>query len=910
MEPRMNMHFMILTFPTRLILTTPNQTIASSTFEISPAPSRSSTSSPHLISESSKIVPLLRNSNSFLAPPVLLRHPGPLHPQTIHRNSSCAYATQLMHTNYPPEQYPTVGLSSAPLQSYQLQPQYQYPLNFHPDPTTFASAIYPPPTFFVSSAHEDHSSVLPGAALHSHRPPTATQLVPPASHTQIQLQPLPRLMPSHPHRQLSLQPPAHAINMQRSFSEIPTTGNWGGNMSFVPHQHHNASQVRSGLLSQQFMPLTPSVNSEVGECDIDPFAQLSARTLALMDQPESEVTIYDCEYCEKTYQGKHARSIWRRHLSDKHKIPLATQPRRTRWDNDANRPKTEEERRERTLESKRRWARKNRAAKKAARENQRFGAVAPLSNAIRGPNRDSDSRASSPSHSVSVSPSSYPISLPTESSRSTDTLLVPGPNTVRSQSLQVPGPNPRDSVHPMARVSSVPLATSSNPASEPSTHHQLSYDTSISTPQFLPADWSFQISTPIMTNPYNLQSFPQLQLGGSIRERMEHDMMASQDQHRLRHSQHFDPSERPHTMDSQFFSSKPPSYSHHHGLQPLYDVHVLDSKGQNMRAQHAPQIAHFANPPVTWSSSVKLESSFPGDRTAPITESPESKRPRFAQYLSLPVNAQVHDSTNTSSLTWPEASKDQSSSVAHSAVKLSHRPSSGLYTTEAEAKSEDSDQSSEASDRAFLEHTESRTVEEGEEVEKAEHEDEDDAPICSAASSTRCSTSAGLPGGDASLSFSFSELDQQTPARPTGLRAMTRSAFVSPREVGEDGPNGLGLFSSPMIGRSDADSSLYNGAFAPLSVSKSGKQRHHATVCSSGGSVSHWSTTLQTPSDLSRHPGRKESFGGSGLMMSPSGAAGLFSSPQHPNLSKSLGLAPSGGDSLVGFMGSSWDLNH
>lgn len=25
-------------------------------------------------------------------------------------------------------------------------------------------------------------------------------------------------------------------------------------------------------------------------------------------------------------------SIWRRHLSDKHKIPLSAQPRRTRWD--------------------------------------------------------------------------------------------------------------------------------------------------------------------------------------------------------------------------------------------------------------------------------------------------------------------------------------------------------------------------------------------------------------------------------------------------------------------------------------------------------------------------------------------------------------------------------------------------
>jgi hypothetical protein len=81
------------------------------------------------------------------------------------------------------------------------------------------------------------------------------------------------------------------------------------------------------------MPSPAFVQGEADGHEVDPFSQLSAHTLALMDQPESEVTIYDCEYCDKTYQGKHARSIWRRHLSDKHKIPLSTQPRRTRWDN-------------------------------------------------------------------------------------------------------------------------------------------------------------------------------------------------------------------------------------------------------------------------------------------------------------------------------------------------------------------------------------------------------------------------------------------------------------------------------------------------------------------------------------------------------------------------------------------------
>ncbi|WFD42630.1 hypothetical protein MPSI1_001276 [Malassezia psittaci] len=86
--------------------------------------------------------------------------------------------------------------------------------------------------------------------------------------------------------------------------------------------------------------------------------------LALSRQAQMEAggnsNVFVCPHCEKRYVGKHARSIWRRHLQDKHAIPLSVQPRRTRWDRDANRPRNAEERRERMLESKRRWARKKR----------------------------------------------------------------------------------------------------------------------------------------------------------------------------------------------------------------------------------------------------------------------------------------------------------------------------------------------------------------------------------------------------------------------------------------------------------------------------------------------------------------------------------------------------------------------
>ena len=86
--------------------------------------------------------------------------------------------------------------------------------------------------------------------------------------------------------------------------------------------------------------------------------------LALSRQAQLEAggdtNVFVCPHCQKRYVGRHARSIWRRHLQDKHSIPLSVQPRRTRWDRDANRPRNAEERRERMLESKRRWARKKR----------------------------------------------------------------------------------------------------------------------------------------------------------------------------------------------------------------------------------------------------------------------------------------------------------------------------------------------------------------------------------------------------------------------------------------------------------------------------------------------------------------------------------------------------------------------
>ncbi|TIA75599.1 hypothetical protein E3P91_00348 [Wallemia ichthyophaga] len=71
---------------------------------------------------------------------------------------------------------------------------------------------------------------------------------------------------------------------------------------------------------------------------------------------KSTHTVCYCEHCDKSYTGRHARSILRRHYQEKHGIPLTAQPRRTRWDNSHDRPKDDDDRRRRMLESKRRWA--------------------------------------------------------------------------------------------------------------------------------------------------------------------------------------------------------------------------------------------------------------------------------------------------------------------------------------------------------------------------------------------------------------------------------------------------------------------------------------------------------------------------------------------------------------------------
>ncbi|CAG8482981.1 6521_t:CDS:2 [Ambispora leptoticha] len=106
--------------------------------------------------------------------------------------------------------------------------------------------------------------------------------------------------------------------------------------------------------------------------------------------------VFACANCNRKYQGKNARSILRRHLKEKHGIEA---PRGTRWDNDPNRPKTDEERRQRMLQSKRKWAQKARARKNALKATSAVPQTSNPSTPIRTDNNDENIDKSTPKES-------------------------------------------------------------------------------------------------------------------------------------------------------------------------------------------------------------------------------------------------------------------------------------------------------------------------------------------------------------------------------------------------------------------------------------------------------------------------------------------------------------------------------
>ncbi|KDN53037.1 hypothetical protein K437DRAFT_253691 [Tilletiaria anomala UBC 951] len=165
-----------------------------------------------------------------------------------------------------------------------------------------------------------------------------------ASH-QMPAQPVGQHHPQHQqeHRQYQIQNQQHQFQEQDSQQYMP---------QHQPIQH-----------AYQLLPIDPQQHQ--GSSEAAP-----ASPLKDVEKGVGIVRTFVCEFCQKAYTGLHSRSIFRRHLSVKHGIPLNSQPKSTRWDADPLRPKDDQERRERMLESKRNWAKKHRAQLRETKQQE------------------------------------------------------------------------------------------------------------------------------------------------------------------------------------------------------------------------------------------------------------------------------------------------------------------------------------------------------------------------------------------------------------------------------------------------------------------------------------------------------------------------------------------------------------
>lgn len=126
-------------------------------------------------------------------------------------------------------------------------------------------------------------------------------------------------------------PPAYAAILAAQHQQYAQQAGFAGPASAYPVASTSAGPEGSFTVEKQ-----ESEDASVGEMSAATATQFS--TVSQIEStphidPETGEAVYPCPFCEKSYGGKHGRSIWRRHLSNKHGIPLHIQPRKTRWDN-------------------------------------------------------------------------------------------------------------------------------------------------------------------------------------------------------------------------------------------------------------------------------------------------------------------------------------------------------------------------------------------------------------------------------------------------------------------------------------------------------------------------------------------------------------------------------------------------
>ena len=203
----------------------------------------------------------------------------------------------------------------------------------------------PPP---APPAPQPSSSLLPAAALY-HLPPGYIAYLEEQHYAALQ----------H-HQQLQYGNAAVQYGQSSAHAHYPVASTSAGSSSLQSHAHalaHAQYDQTQHAYYQNYSQVQPAGSAPAGPPDHaagsgnDSVASRSAEQEAAAAElaqqyatvsqieatpytdPETGDAVYPCPFCDKSYAGKHGRSIWRRHLSNKHGIPLHIQPRRTRWDN-------------------------------------------------------------------------------------------------------------------------------------------------------------------------------------------------------------------------------------------------------------------------------------------------------------------------------------------------------------------------------------------------------------------------------------------------------------------------------------------------------------------------------------------------------------------------------------------------
>ncbi|WWC88857.1 uncharacterized protein L201_003772 [Kwoniella dendrophila CBS 6074] len=153
--------------------------------------------------------------------------------------------------------------------------------------------------------------------------------------------------------------------------------------SIIPNNEMDISSTTAIFLPDPYLP--PIQLKGVSKSGLLPAPEgciLDVNDLLLLHPPEkvseglqghrSQYEMYTCRVCSKTYDGKNARSVARRHLQDKHGVPLSVQKRRSRWDYEPDRPKSQEDAKERNLKAKRDWVNRHRQIQKLEKTHEAF----------------------------------------------------------------------------------------------------------------------------------------------------------------------------------------------------------------------------------------------------------------------------------------------------------------------------------------------------------------------------------------------------------------------------------------------------------------------------------------------------------------------------------------------------------